>query len=247
MKSSWEYVYVAWLVCVDLSLTLRFQCTNQYTECTYWAVSGECDTNPSMKSICAPSCYSCWDLSFEARCPYDPDEPIVWETGALDAFYERVLADENYQKLYSPTIHSSPDGRNNSPVGPWIVTLENFLTDEECDSLIRWGYDLGFEPSADTGEKNFDGSYGSVFSSHRTSKNTWCRFGCLEDPLTVAVQERIANFTGIPILNSEHLQLLRYEETQRYHRHHDYIGYLRERKEGPRIMTFVRVSVAQRW
>ena len=37
--------------------------------------------------------------------------------------------------------------------------------------------------------------------------------------------ERMANITGIPEVNQEHLQLLRYEVGQYYQTHNDYIPY----------------------
>jgi Rps23 Pro-64 3,4-dihydroxylase Tpa1-like proline 4-hydroxylase len=37
--------------------------------------------------------------------------------------------------------------------------------------------------------------------------------------------DRMANITGIPEVNQEHLQLLRYEVGQYYQTHNDYIPY----------------------
>ena len=30
---------------------------------------------------------------------------------------------------------------------PWVITLENFLTDDECDALIQLGYKYGYKRS----------------------------------------------------------------------------------------------------
>lgn len=49
--------------------------------------------------------------------------------------------------------------------------------------------------------------------------------------------ERVENITGIPEPNSEWLQLLRYEKDQHYNRHHDLIGYQKQRQCGVRIFT----------
>jgi prolyl 4-hydroxylase len=38
-------------------------------------------------------------------------------------------------------------------------------------------------------------------------------------------------------MNSEYLQLLRYEVGQKYNRHHDYIDFEVNRQQGPRILT----------
>jgi prolyl 4-hydroxylase len=48
------------------------------------------------------------------------------------------------------------------------------------------------------------------------------------------VMERIANITGIPDINQEYMQLLRYEVGQFYNQHNDYIEY----PPGVRILTF---------
>ena len=50
--------------------------------------------------------------------------------------------------------------------------------------------------------------------------------------------QRIENITGIPEANSENLQLLRYEQSQFYQTHSDYIPYQLERPTGVRILTF---------
>jgi prolyl 4-hydroxylase len=51
------------------------------------------------------------------------------------------------------------------------------------------------------------------------------------------VHARMQELTSIPTPNYEYLQLLRYEETQFYGQHHDYIPFHLERREGPRILT----------
>mmetsp|Transcript_7427 Transcript_7427/g.8667 ORF Transcript_7427/g.8667 Transcript_7427/m.8667 type:complete len:143 (+) Transcript_7427:1-429(+) len=55
--------------------------------------------------------------------------------------------------------------------------------------------------------------------------------------MTQSVLKNISNVTGISDKNSEHLQLLRYEEGQFYKQHHDYIDTDRDRPVGVRILT----------
>lgn len=43
--------------------------------------------------------------------------------------------------------------------------------------------------------------------------------------------------TQIPDANAEYLQLLRYEIGQYYEVHHDYIDEIKNRLDGPRILT----------
>ena len=58
--------------------------------------------------------------------------------GQIDAMFERILVD---YKHYEPTVHSRP------PDGPWVVTLDKFVTYEECDRLIDLGAARGYERS----------------------------------------------------------------------------------------------------
>jgi prolyl 4-hydroxylase len=161
-----------------------------------------------------------------------------------------MTTDEFFLNQYHPTIHSmpnpppKPDVKSNVdssqltiPNGPWVVTLENFISDEECDRLIELGSLLGYEISMDVGTQKFDGFFERYANERRTSTNAWCREECFEDPLTQTVLQRIENLTGIPDSNSEYLQLLRYEPGQFYKTHHDYIPYQRDQLTGPRILT----------
>ena len=40
-----------------------------------------------------------------------------------------------------------------------VVTLDNFLSEEECDEMIRQGYSEGYERSSDVGKIKFDGEF----------------------------------------------------------------------------------------
>lgn len=120
--------------------------------------------------------------------------------------------------------------------------LENFLTDEECDVLIRLGGDRGYEQSLDVGEEQHDGTFGSKQSEERTSSNAWCIEECWEHNVTQVVHDKLEYLTGIDRKNYEYLQLLRYEERQFYGDHHDYIEHHKEgRSQGPRVRRFAPV------
>jgi prolyl 4-hydroxylase len=122
--------------------------------------------------------------------------------------------------------------------GPWVLTFENFLTDEEADRMVELGFKQGYERSADVGGYKFDGSVEGVVSSGRTSTNAWCSDECDADPVTRALWKRIEQVTGVPENNSEHFQILRYEEGQFYNVHHDFIPQDVDRPSGARILTF---------
>jgi prolyl 4-hydroxylase len=208
-----------------------------------------------LRSECAPACFSCELIDFDVRCPFNPNAPKAWENpGDLEHFFERLLAQTADQPHYSTTIFSGPakytapaDSTSSRELvtvspnavvdGPWIVTLDNVLTGEECEHLIQLGHVRGYERSMDVGGKKFDGTFDAHLNPDRTSTTAWCNAECYNDPLVQTLTARLENLIGVPSNNSEYWQLLKYEETQKYNEHHDYIEYQRERAEGVRILT----------
>jgi len=174
------------------------------------------------------------------RCPELPDAIPGIKPGDLNKLFERIvetapgnrtLTDEDRRQLaksemteYSVTVHSRPSDDPVTEVNiasdkknpPWVITFDNFLTDEECDSLIQQGYDQGYKRSEDVGVQKFDGTVDSKKSTGRTSENAWCttRNGCREKIVPKRVLDRLTTVVGIPPENSEDLQILKYEVGQ---------------------------------
>lgn len=213
--------------------SIHHLCKNMHSSCAFWSVVGECDNNPAyMHMNCAPVCQTCDQLHVETRCPIDPDVIDAFsKPGDVNAFFERIISDEQYQK-YQPLVLSRP------PEGPWLIQFENVLSQEEADRLIAIGGELGYERSADVGTEKEDGTFTKSVNSGRTSTNAWCLGKCMEDEIALGVIKRIEDITLIPETNSENLQLLRYEPDQYYQEHSDYIPYQKDRQCGVRILTW---------
>ncbi len=103
---------------------------------------------------------------------------------------------------------------------PWVVSFDHFLTDKEIKALLKT-VDGTWERSTDTGKVNEYGETGRVLSTGRTSSNAWCRSRCETHPDVKSVTRKIEEVTGIPMVNSESFQVLRYEIGQFYNVHHD--------------------------
>jgi len=238
------------------------ECINRDELCAFWAAIGECEANKAyMKVKCAPSCQSCDMIDIEVRCPPLGDDvrPGLLP-GELNAMFERIVntAPGNNTDVeiaegmtnFSVVIHSGPrlpleKGRelteeNDMSQPPWIITFDNFLTDEECNQMIQLGYKAKYERSKDVGEMQIDGSYDSVVSKGRTSENAWCSFRdkCRNTTTAQLIHDRISTVTGIPANHSEDFQILKYEKGQFYRSHHDYIEHQEKRRCGPRVLTF---------
>jgi prolyl 4-hydroxylase len=189
---------------------------------------------------CSPACLTCDQLDFDVRCSFDREAPTVWGPGDLNAMFEQIVASPANEQ-YNVTILSSPKSYKDheGADGPWVITLDDFLSPAECDRLIQLGHDVGYTRSEHGGATKLDGTYEALVSEGRTSTTAWCLDynQCFEDPVTVAVRERIEELTGIPDVNSEYLELLRYEESQLFTVHHDYYDFHQDRAQGVRILT----------
>jgi len=148
-------------------------------------------------------------------------------------------------------IFSRPGGdETNADIidGPWVISISNFLTDEECEYLIHVGEVLGYERSSETSTLRDGSAEEDHVSDTRTSTNAWCNDDipehsawtapCKDQPVVKQVKEKMALFTTVPADNSEDLQLLHYEPGQYYRVHHDYIEAYATLPAGPRILTF---------
>ena len=113
------------------------------------------------------------------------------------------------------------------PDGPWVVVVDDFLEDFEVEALLE------------KGGHHFERSLaGDQVSRVRTSKTSWCNVAsCESDPTIRRVKKRVSNLTGVPLTNSEHIQVLQYDEGDFYREHHDQNAKPRA-PWGPRLFTF---------
>ena len=160
--------------------------------------------------------------SMSTRCPPLEDAVPALGPGNLNKMFERIVAtapgnrtlsNDEREKLaeegmtdYSVVVHSRPSQEPASEISltrdkelpPWVIVFNNFLTPEECDSMIQLGYETGYKVSTmvdrnvrvslrplpnllsykkrskDVGKQNIDGSVDGRESNTRTSENAWC-------------------------------------------------------------------------
>jgi prolyl 4-hydroxylase len=235
----------------------RRDCQNKNALCAFWAAQGECESSPGeMGENCAVACRNCPLGDFDVLCPIDTSTNI-FKPGDINAMFERLLQEAghdvaSFSKENLPsggsvpgigelTVITSPyhdssryprdedeeDEEEISPL-PWVMSIDGFLSDEECNRLIEIGEAKGYKRSR-VGTTVFEES------KTRTSYNTFCDKLCAKDPIVKRVIQRMTNLTDIPYDNYEGLQLVRYEPGQFYQQHHDESGI--KKYSGPRILT----------
>jgi prolyl 4-hydroxylase len=161
---------------------------------------------------------------------------------------EKQQLEESNMPMYTVNILSGPgvDSKAENTVAmdksspPWVVTFDNFLTEDECQTLIDLGTEYKYKRSEDVGAVRFDGSHEGVQSERRTSENAWCSSheGCRDREIPQRIHDRIAKVLDIPAVNSEDFQMLRYEKGQFYRTHHDFIDH-----QGMLESFFIRCSL----
>ena len=99
--------------------------------------------------------------------PENIPEIDSWKPDDLNNMFERIVVD--FPIVH---IHSLPSAEDTKD-GPWVLTIDNFLTDKECERLIEMGHELGYERSTGVGTMNFDDPrYEGQNGAQRTS-NEW--------------------------------------------------------------------------
>lgn len=259
------YTYMNKIMTQPQFAAIRTICRNNDEYCSALAADGACempqdyqnlkysnegsqdaDLYDFMMSECAPACQTCQkfvpeeELDIVKECVPDFSSNI-FEPGDINRMFERIVGESEEGEVIAPKskikIHSRPDHD-----GPWVVTIDDFLTPNECFHLILRGHSIGYERSTLEEEKDYteeeiarerDGD-----DPYRTSTNAWCENECHEDPVTQKIIEKMTNATGIPDSHAEHLQLLRYEKGQYYKNHHDVGGEEMYEPSGSRVLTF---------
>ncbi|CAM8973431.1 unnamed protein product [Rhodiola kirilowii] len=114
---------------------------------------------------------------------------------------------------------------------PRAFVFRGFLSDEECDHLI--------ELARDKLEKSMvaDNESGkSVESEVRTSSGMFLNKA--QDEVVDAIEKRIAAWTFLPEENGENMQVLHYENGQKYEPHYDYFhDNINQQLGGHRVAT----------
>ena len=219
-------------------------CRSHLLSSNHLAERGACKTAPGWMIVhCCKSCDEELNasalLDVDVRCSREQLNMTgpAWEPGDLDKTFEKWVTDDEF-KQYTPNVLSSPGAKFGGIDGPWILTLDTFLTDFESDQIWKGGQMVGFDRSTDQGETNEFGEMEQIVSTTRTSSNAWCNDKCERLPGVISATNKIEKVTGIPRKNYESYQILEYQKDQFYRMHHDSSSGSDDTPSGHRILTF---------
>lgn len=98
-------------------------------------------------------------------------------------------------------------------IKPLIFTVDNFISEEECNHFVNISKNRKFE----RGKVHND--YTNEFSNARTNSLMWITHD--NDEIVGSVCNRISKLINVPIERAESVQLINYQETQKYEYHYD--------------------------
>ncbi|AXI11195.1 2OG-Fe(II) oxygenase [Oceanobacillus zhaokaii] len=111
---------------------------------------------------------------------------------------------------------------------PLVLVLENVLSNEECDELIRLSKDnMHRSKIGDAREVN----------EIRTSSGMF--FEGNEHGILTKIEKRVSSIMNIPVEHGEGLQILKYTPGQEYKAHFDYFSAASNASQNNRISTLV--------
>ena len=233
---------------VENSINIKKDCKNTHHMCSEWALVGECESNPDfMLEKCKESCRVCQS----ERC-HDKDHELCqkvvqekkcyegnakddcsWSCSACDVkrgiemcirdpSHEPYLKPGNTNKLFENLIELNKDKVVVHSKQPWIITIDDVLTNVDCDKIIesvtKWSPSLA----------------GDGRLPARTSSTYWCKDDCLKS--SALLREFVEKSMQISDDYAEPLQVLKYNEGEFYKAHHDQNS-PRSSAWGPRVFT----------
>jgi prolyl 4-hydroxylase len=119
---------------------------------------------------------------------------------------------------------------------PWVVVVDDYLPASERQALMDAASPRLGAPMLDTGDIEQD-------QQVRTGRVAWIHHD--HDARTRALADRVAGLVGIPLVNAESFQVVRYGPTQQYLAHYDgydmttRVGAANAERGGQRIATAI--------
>lgn len=129
---------------------------------------------------------------------------------------------------------------------PRVVVLSNFLSSEECDSLIE-----AASPQLARSEAFVPDTGGNAVHPARTSRGMFFQKG--QTTVVARIEARIAALTHWPVENGEGLQLLHYAPGEEYKPHYDYFDPAHAgsasvlKRGGQRVATLIMYLNTPQW
>ncbi len=199
------------------------KCTDSFDECKDH--TDDCSEHPGFMVLnCPVTCGTCHLRSAAVRCSPSflniSSEPVL-KTHEMNSMFSRLSTTDQF------TVISRE---------PWVLQIDNFLSDSLVDELLSQVSD--WERSVESGEIDVTGAGSTITSSTRTSSTFWCNNDCYKTTPSTEINDKIQFALNMPKIHFEPIQLLKYAVGESFVPHHDYSYKELSLACGPRILTF---------
>lgn len=214
-----------------MPLDHRRKCRNDYPTCAFWASTGECHANlPFMMSGCALACRFCGDRQLQyQRCKDERGEgaPLV-TAGALHRRMQRYLDNGKVELVSSDKKKESPTKQDD----PWVLKWDNFLSDKECDHLVKLMKNADWQPSV---QPIREGALNPIGPVRRQSKSAYSSKD--DDKVLNKLRTALSKFLEASSERIEPLEFVHYSLLQSFGMHHDFTIHDTWLPAGPRVLS----------
>jgi len=192
---------------------VRKDCKNHHQSCAYWVTAGECERNLAyMTENCPLACRTCLRLDYKVKCPVDMNTNALKEKGDLSRLFQSVIM-ESGDDVQPIIIHSKPTKDDNTI--PWIVELNNFVSQNEANELINVGKGMGYD----------------------SSSGSWCTDQCSSNATIQSLLTKLSTMLNIPEKYFELFHLVKYDSNTMHSDRHDYHVSQLEKQYGVRVIS----------
>ena len=130
----------------------------------------------------------------------------------LNESYDKFCKNDNEQEKNNQDSNIDVKERKYHCRSPNIFTIDHFLTDEECEHMIKLS-EPNLKQSLVSGEKK------GIVSEGRTGKNCWLTH--YHDEVTTKIANKISKMVDLPVENAEAFQMIHYDIGEEYKQHYD--------------------------
>ena len=191
---------------------VRKDCKNNHESCALWVVSGECERNLAYMTITCPlACRTCLRLDYKVKCPIDYNTNALKKKGDLNQVFKSVIM-ESADEVQPIIIHSKPN--NDDTTLPWLIELNNFVSQTEAKELINAGHTMGYAPSG-----------------------VWCDTECTSNPTIQSLLTKLSNIIHIPENYFELFHLVESGSTTFHSDRHDFHVSQLDKQYGVRVIS----------
>ena len=230
-----RYVYDRIYSSEEIEDEIKLNCRNKDAQCSYWARDGRCRSNSDMmRRRCPAACLACdANLAESVRCAFGPNEEIIWKAGDLNAMFTHLTTWTEFNEYDIEVISrpiSQPNPKFQETSGPWIVTLDSFLSDEACQALLEL---------AETFDYQVQRNINNEEETERLLEAYQCVDECGELDVVKQMEETLDSLVKIPRFHYEPVEFTKYKVDGFWGLHSDYLPTEFSAPQGPRSLTVV--------